>query len=190
MTTTDSNGLVQFTIEDSVTPLQSLLNLLSASVSDHIDSNVNTHNVPSISARNALASENPPTAEKPLLVWVQSPAGFWLNQGAGWEEWPPPPEEIPEVILPITHYADSTPFSSVNASSAANTTVTFGVTLDSTSNWVPQVTLFGPRGDVDRLQATVYTYTTTGMNVVIKNHTAKAAAGGTIYWSLLKKNPA
>ena len=27
-------------------------------------------------------------------------------------------------------------------------------------------------------------------HVVIKNHTAKAAAGGTIYWSLLKKNPA
>lgn len=189
MTTTDSNGLVRFTIEDPVTPLQTALNLITASVSNKFDAGVSLHNVPSISARDALATNNPPTAAKPLLVWVQSTPGFWLNKGIGWEAWPPPPAEIPETVLPINHYAGRGTYGAVHKNGAIDATVTFGVTLDDTAKWVPQLTLLGTRGNVDRLQATISSYTKTGMNVVVKNHTSKNATGGTIYWSLLKKNP-
>lgn len=189
MTTTDSNGLVRFTVDDPVTPLQTALNLISSSVSNYIDGNVDMHNVPSISARDALATNNPPTVSKPLLVWVQSTPGFWLNQGTGWTAWPPPPTEIPEVVFPVNHYAGRGSYGVVAKHGATDATVTFGVTLDNTANWIPQLTLLGTRGNVDRLQASISNYTKTGLNVVVKNHTAKNATGGTILWALFKKKP-
>ena len=189
MTTTDSNGLVRFTIEDSVTPLQTTLNLITASISNYLDGTVGIPSVSSISARNALATNNPPTAANPLLVWVQSTPGFWLNKGTGWEAWPPPPTEIPETVFPVNHYAGKGTYGSVAKKGATDATVAFGVTLDDTENWIPQVTLFGTRGNVDRLQPTISSYTKTGLNVVVKNHTSKNATGGTIFWTLTKKNP-
>lgn len=189
MTTTDSNGLVQFQTTDKVEPLQTALNLITASVSNVLNGMVRTFNVPSISARDALATSNPPTAAKPLLAWVQNQSKFFLNSGSGWNEWPPP---VKEKDIPVTTYAGQQSFGVVpKGGSTIDINISFGVTLDSTANWIPTIGLRGTRGEIDRLTATMYDYTKTGMKVVIKNIVATRNTKGTQYlqWTLTRKNP-
>lgn len=196
MVTTDSNGLVQFQTSDKVEPLQTTLNLISSSVSNVLNGIVRSHNVKTITERNALATANPPTAAKPLLAWVQNNAKFYLNSGGGWFEWPEPMleidiPEIPEVKIPIVQYAGSKSFGLVAKNGGTTEVdVSFGVTLSGTSGWIPLISLRGAHGSVDRLTATITSYTTTGIKVRVKNITAKNTTG-THYlnWSLQKKRP-
>lgn len=189
MTTTDSNGLVQFQTTDKVEPLQTALNLITASVSNVLDGMVRTFNVPSVSARDALATSNPPTAAEPLLAWVQNRSKFYLNSGSGWNEWPPP---VKETDIPVTSYAGQQSFGVVPKGGATlEVNITFGVTLEKKADWIPQISLLGPRHEVDRLTATIFEYTTTGMKVVLKNITSTRATKGTqhVQWTLTRKNP-
>lgn len=96
MATTDDNGLVQFTVDDPVEPLQANLNAISSSVSSALNAIVRPFIVDNLTQRNNLASQRPPTNKKPLLVWRTDQKKFELNSGSGWGEWPPPFEWEPE----------------------------------------------------------------------------------------------
>ena len=96
MTTTDSNGLVQLTTEDPVTPLQTVLNAVTASISTAFDKTVRPFIVRTTGERNALAAERPPSATDPLIVWITGQSRFEINTGSGWSEWPPPFKWEPE----------------------------------------------------------------------------------------------
>lgn len=86
MTTTDSNGLIQYQTTDNVVPLQTAFNGLSSSVSTALNSTVRTFKVASDAERNALATSRPPTASNPLLVFNSaSGKGYHeINTGSGW----------------------------------------------------------------------------------------------------------
>ena len=91
MTTTDSNGLIQYQTTDNVVPLQTTLNAISSSVSTSLNSTVRTFKVASDTERNALATSRPPTATNPLVVFNSaSGKGYHeINTGSGWSRWIP-----------------------------------------------------------------------------------------------------
>ena len=86
MTTTDSNGLIQYQTTDNVVPLQTTLNAISSSVSTSLNSTVRTFKVASDTERNTLATSRPPTATNPLIVFNSaSGKGYHeINTGSGW----------------------------------------------------------------------------------------------------------
>lgn len=86
MTTTDSNGLIQYQTTDNVVPLQTAFNGLSSSVSTALNATVRTFKVANDTERNALATSRPPTASNPLVVF-NSASGkgcHEINTGSGW----------------------------------------------------------------------------------------------------------
>ena len=93
MTTTDSNGLIQYQTTDNVVPLQTAFNGLSSSVSTALNSTVRTFKVATDTERNALATSRPPTASNPLVVFNSaSGKGYHeINTGSGWSLWIPDP---------------------------------------------------------------------------------------------------
>ena len=86
MTTTDSNGLIQYQTTDNVVPLQTAFNGLSSSVSTALNATVRTFKVANDTERNALATSRPPTASNPLVVFNSaSGKGYHeINTGSGW----------------------------------------------------------------------------------------------------------
>ena len=86
MTTTDSNGLIQYQTTDNVVPLQTAFNGLSSSVSTALNSTVRTFKVASDTERNALATTRVPSASNPLVVFNSaSGKGYHeINTGSGW----------------------------------------------------------------------------------------------------------
>ena len=91
MTTTDSNGLIQYQTTDNVVPLQTTLNAISSSVSTSLNSTVRTFKVANDTERNALATTRVPSATNPLLVFNSaSGKGYHeINTGSGWSRWIP-----------------------------------------------------------------------------------------------------
>ena len=96
MTTTDSNGLIQYQTTDNVVPLQTTLNALSSSVSTALNSTVRTFKVANDTERNALATTRVPSATNPLIVFNSaSGKGYHeINTGSGWSR-------IPTYMTPI-----------------------------------------------------------------------------------------
>ena len=94
MTTTDSNGLIQYQTTDNVVPLQTAFNGLSSSVSTALNSTVRTFKVASDTERNALATTRVPSASNPLVVFNSaSGKGYHeINTGSGWSRLIPAPE--------------------------------------------------------------------------------------------------
>lgn len=86
MTTTDSNGLIQYQTTDNVVPLQTTLNAISSSVSTALNSTVRTFKVANDTERDALATTRVPSATNPLIVWNgQSGKQYMeINTGSGW----------------------------------------------------------------------------------------------------------
>ena len=86
MTTTDSNGLIQYQTTDNVVPLQTAFNGLSSSVSTALNSTVRTFKVANDTERNALATTRVPSATNPLVVFNSaSGKGYQeINTGSGW----------------------------------------------------------------------------------------------------------
>ena len=86
MTTTDSNGLIQYQTTDNVVPLQTAFNGLSSSVSTALNSTVRTFKVANDTERNALATTRVPSASNPLVVFNSaSGKGYHeINTGSGW----------------------------------------------------------------------------------------------------------
>ena len=91
MTTTDSNGLIQYQTTDNVVPLQTTLNAISSSVSTSLNSTVRTFKVANDTERNALATTRVPSATNPLIVFNSaSGKGYHeINTGSGWSRWIP-----------------------------------------------------------------------------------------------------
>lgn len=184
MTTTDSNGLVQFQTGDRVEPLQTALNLITASVSAFIGTTVQTFSVSNNTQRDALAVEKGPTSTNPLLVWVQSSSKFFIHKGAGWEDWPPVPV-IPQQT--VVHHAGKKGFGAIGANKTLAVRITFPTDLiNFVSNWAPQVTLSATARA--GLTHTISNYTKTGFTVNIRNAYTTAAKGGVINWALLLVN--
>lgn len=88
MTTTDSNGLIQYQTTDNVVPLQTTLNAISSSVSTSLNSTVRTFKVANDTERNALATTRVPSATNPLIVFNSaSGKGYHeINTGSGWSK--------------------------------------------------------------------------------------------------------
>ena len=86
MTTTDSNGLIQYQTTDNVVPLQTTLNAISSSVSTALNSTVRTFKVANDTERNALATTRVPSATNPLVVFNSAPGKGYheINTGSGW----------------------------------------------------------------------------------------------------------
>ena len=101
MTTTDSNGLIQYQTTDNVVPLQTTLNAISSSVSTSLNSTVRTFKVANDTERNALATTRVPSATNPLVVFNSaSGKGYHeINTGSGWSP----------LISPITNSRMATP---------------------------------------------------------------------------------
>ena len=93
MTTTDSNGLIQYQTTDNVVPLQAAFNGLSSSVSTALNSTVRTFKVANDTERNALATTRVPSATNPLVVFNSAPGKGYheINTGSGWSLLIPPP---------------------------------------------------------------------------------------------------
>ena len=91
MTTTDSNGLIQYQTTDNVVPLQTTLNAISSSVSTSLNSTVRTFKVANDTERNALATARVPSATNPLIVFNSaSGKGYHeINTGSGWSRFAP-----------------------------------------------------------------------------------------------------
>ena len=102
MTTTDSNGLIQYQTTDNVVPLQTAFNGLSSSVSTALNATVRTFKVANDTERNALATSRPPTASNPLVVFNStSGKGYHeINTGSGWSRL------IPVPAFPDTGWVD------------------------------------------------------------------------------------
>lgn len=94
MTTTDSNGLIQYQTTDNVVPLQTAFNGLSSSVSTALNSTVRTFKVANDTERNALATTRVPSATNPLVVFNSASGKRYheINTGSGWSRL------IPEVV--------------------------------------------------------------------------------------------
>lgn len=86
MTTTDSNGLIQYQTTDNVVPLQAAFNGLSSSVSTALNSTVRTFKVASDTERDALATSRVPSATNPLVVFNSAPGKGYheINTGSSW----------------------------------------------------------------------------------------------------------
>ena len=188
MTTSDANGMPVFTGSDQIAPLEPVLNLISAAASNALDVGVRPFIVANLAARDALKVKRGATKAKPLLVYRQDLGSFELDSGSGWAAWPPPPPSIKPQDY-TTKAGVSGAIGTVNQGAAKDVSVSFGTTLDNTSNWIPIVSLIGARGHVDRLTSTISSYSTTGMNVVIKNYTTGNSTGDVkINWALIKKS--
>ena len=87
MPTTDINGLPQFVSTDPA-ELDVLLNLVTASVSNALGSNIRPFLIAGTAARLELTNTRPPTKENPLLIWRQDLGKFEFNDGTGWRKWP------------------------------------------------------------------------------------------------------
>ena len=111
MTTTDSNGLIQYQTTDNVVPLQTTLNAISSSVSTSLNSTVRTFKVANDTERNALATSRPPTATNPLIVFNSaSGKGYHeINTGSGWSRWIPIVPYTTTTATPAAGYSTTIP---------------------------------------------------------------------------------
>lgn len=85
MSTTDSNGLVVLDENDPLVPYQALVNTVTASVSGALDLTVRTFKAANQAARDALATQRPPSPSDPLQVWRVDKKYFEINDGSGWK---------------------------------------------------------------------------------------------------------
>lgn len=165
MATTDRNGIVQLQQSDAIEPLEAAINLVSASVSQAFDGNVRPFTVANQTARNTLATQRPPTATAPLLVWRSDLKAFEMNSGSGWATWPPE-SATPSpnsVIIDGTTYAASGSITSIPSSPAFT---------NYQGTYVRTVALTGPYVPPTGWYFQVWAQTTTGFTIVTNTSTA------------------
>lgn len=76
MATTDSNGMVFYTVSDPVEPLQTVLNAMSTATTNALNATVRIFHVANVAARNALAAVRVPSTSNPLVVYRDDSAGI------------------------------------------------------------------------------------------------------------------
>lgn len=85
MATTDSNGLVLWQTTDPVSPIQSLLNGATTSVSAAFNSNARIFRVADATDQSALLTSRGATASNPLLTYRTDTGNIEINDGTTWK---------------------------------------------------------------------------------------------------------
>ena len=171
MTTTDSNGLIQYQTTDNVVPLQTAFNGLSSSVSTALNSTVRTFKVANDTERNALATTRVPSATNPLVVFNSaSGKGYHeINTGSGWSKW-----------IPANAVSSNTANSRIQSGTITATRPASG---SNTSNNVTFATPFTSvptiqvSVDYGRLSPSYSNLTTTGFTFITNNWTSSVVSG-------------
>ena len=182
----DSNGIYQYTAGDVVNSWPAFMNLGMSSVSTKFAGYKRNHiyTAANQAGADAALTANGSSASAPLFVFRTDTKKLMFHNGSAWAEVAPQP-----TVAPVENNikSGSVSFGAVAGSSTLEKTITFASSI-TTADWVPSVTLRGARGSIDRLNATIFDYTSTQMKVVMKNYTAAAATGtGYIDWILVKK---
>ena len=175
MTTTDSNGLIQYQTTDNVVPLQTAFNGLSSSVSTALNSTVRTFKVANDTERNALATTRVPSATNPLVVFNSaSGKGYHeINTGSGWSRL------IPANLNFVRASSDNTLIQTGTATiytgnSATGTAGSIGITFPTAYSSAPQVFVQLANS---RLTGECSATTTSGATIGFRNNSSATANG-------------
>ena len=182
----DSNGVYQYTNDDTLNSWPAFMNLGMSSVSSKFAGYKRNHiyTAADQAGADAARTANGSSAASPLFVFRTDTKKLMYHNGSAWAEVAPQPTGVPGVQ---NFKSGSVSFGAVAGSATLEKTITFASSITA-ADWVPSVTLRGARGSIDRLTATIFDFTATQMKVVMKNVTSAAATGtGYIDWILVKK---
>ena len=173
MTTTDSNGLIQYQTTDNVVPLQTTLNAISSSVSTSLNSTVRTFKVANDTERNALATTRVPSATNPLVVFNSaSGKGYHeINTGSGWSRLIPANLVHASSGNTLIQTGSATIYS---GNSAPGTAGSIGITFPTAYSSAPNV--FVQMTDA-RLTSDCSATTTSGATIGFRNNSNATANG-------------
>ena len=182
----DSNGVYQYTNDDTLNNWATFMNLGMSSISTKfagVERNY-IYTAADQAGADAVRTANGSSAAAPLFVFRTDTKKLMYHNGSAWAEVAPQPTAPPVVQ---NTKSGTVSFGAVAGSATLEKTITFTSSITA-ADWVPSVTLRGARGSIDRLTATIFDFTATQMKVVMKNVTSAAATGtGYIDWMLVKK---
>ena len=182
----DSNGVYQYTNDDTLNNWATFMNLGMSSVSAKFAGVKRNYiyTAADQAGADAVRTANGSSAASPLFVFRTDTKKLMYHNGSAWAEVAPQPTGAPGVQ---NFKSGSVSFGAVAGSATLEKTITFASSITA-ADWVPSVTLRGARGSIDGLTATIFDFTATQMKVVMKNVTSGAATGtGYIDWILVKK---